>query len=144
MTLIDHPERVKAKHRGDLAERMTRLAQEFACLVRDEDRETIGSWIAVRSGEEKDALLVVLAAMADIDRPAADLLSWVTWDEFGQPLQPVRRRGPLEPCGTYAAWRRHKRRDEPTVECGCEAAKNQWRADYQRDRRKGAREAAAA
>jgi hypothetical protein len=145
-SVVEHPERVKAVRRGDLAARMVRAAGELACLVRDESREAIGEWIGERTDEERDALLVVLAAMVDVSRPAADLLAWVEWDEFGHPLEAPRQRAPRgsAQCPSYAAWRRHKRHGEPAEECGCEKAKNEWRAKYQREQRKAAREARAA
>ena len=78
---------------GDLAESLVPLAAELAFLVRTEGRDTIGAWLDKHGAAEGEpvtaairALLVVLAAMVDVDATGDQLLSWVTWDERGVPL----------------------------------------------------------
>lgn len=160
MTVIDHPERVKACQRGELAERMVATACQLACLVRDSGRDEIGKFLATLGAGERDALLVVLAAMVPDDTAPGDLLSWITWDEYGRPLPspshakgggvalPPRRRpgrAAVQPCGTYAAYSRHKDRGE-LIDGECtEAARAYWR-DRERTKRAkaGEREAADA
>lgn len=145
MTVIDHPARAKACARGELAARMVSVAQELACLVRDEGPDAIGKFLDGLAGGEKDALLIVQAAMIPDDRPAADLLSWVTWDEYRRDLPgpvleepaPQRMTGPpvTSGCGTYAAFRRHEDRGE-LIDDDCEeAARAYWRESKRRQRR---------
>lgn len=86
MTVHDHPERVRAQARGDLAERLVPVAAELAARVRDEDRQSLGDFLAQYTRAERDALLIVVAAMVDVDRTPAELLAHVTFDEFGQVL----------------------------------------------------------
>ena len=79
----------KAEDPGELAARMVPVATELACLVREQDADGIGRFLAgVREGEVP-ALLVVLAAMVPVDEPVGDLLAWVTWD--GQAARKDRR-----------------------------------------------------
>jgi hypothetical protein len=138
MITLDHPERTKACNRGELASRMVAVACDLACLVRDQDRDAIGAFLAALPPEEITALIVVQAAMIPVDdSPPADLLAWVRWDEYGQPLPgPVReipvapsRPGPrhLQPCGTYAAYNRHRARGELVDDSCREAAREYWR-----------------
>lgn len=153
--VVDHPERVKACQRGELAARMVTVACELACLVRDEDRDAVGEFLArltpVPLPLEVRALLVVLAAMVPDDATTDQLLAWVTFDEFGQllpgavPVLQRREKAPVvEPCGTLAAYRRHKARGEPAEECGCAAAARAAWAEANRNRRaKEKRDAAA-
>jgi hypothetical protein len=149
--VIEHPERAKARQRGELAARMVTVACELACLVRDSDREAIGEFITGLTADgapplpaEVTALLIVQAAMIPVDVPASDLLSWVGWDDdyvpspVPVPAVPVRRRGQqragLKPCGTWAAYSRHKDRGE-LVDDACEAAKTAYfAARYQRQK----------
>lgn len=82
-----HPERNKAAARGDLTQRLVDVAGDLAILVRDEGADKIARFLAGYTLAEKDALLIVLAAMVPIDdATTGDLLAWVTWDEHGQPL----------------------------------------------------------
>lgn len=124
---------------GNLAERLVPVAASFVSVVRDEDRDAITAFLAKRTAHERDALLVILAAMIPDDRTPADLLSWVTWDEHGYPLPPDtvlvlhqggRKPGPapkppgeLAPCGTATAAKRHYANGERPCE-PCRAAAN--------------------
>jgi hypothetical protein len=124
VNVLDLPGSPEARARGDLAERMVGKAADLALLVRDEGRESVCEFLGSLGSEEKDALLVVLAAMAPVeDQSAADMLAWVRFDEFGRPLD-----RPLAPCGTYAAFRRHKQRGELTDDECERAAREYWQA----------------
>lgn len=57
----------------DLAVAMIPVACEMACLVREWDRESIGSRLDSLSGQELYALVVVLAAMVPDDVPLPGL-----------------------------------------------------------------------
>jgi hypothetical protein len=146
VTVTGHPALAAAEARGDLAESMVMPAMELAFLVRDEDRETIGAWMdscGIPADQPVRALLVVLAAMVDVDRAADDLLAYVTWDEHGRPLEGMTPVLPIFTApddyaadhGSWAAYVRHMRageRDRVALEaCGCaEAARA-----YSRERR---------
>jgi hypothetical protein len=63
-------------------------AVELACLVQgDGGRDDIAAWLAAVPAGEKDALLVVLAALVDTSQRPCDLLSWLTFDETGRPMR---------------------------------------------------------
>ena len=121
---------------GALAERLVPVAAAFVGVVRDEDRDGVGRFLAGLPQPERDALPVILAAMIPDDRSPADLLGWVTWDEFGRPLPPdavlvlaERKPGPAQsqPCGTVSAYKRHYVNGEKP--CGaCREARNTARA----------------
>jgi hypothetical protein len=120
-----HPETARAVARGDLAERMVDVATDLALLVRDEGREAIGEFLGQYSSEEKDALLVVLAAMAPVEeRSAADMLGWVGFDEFGNEAGSAFPKL-YEDCGTQQAFHRHKFHGHLATQieaCGCAQA----------------------
>lgn len=114
--------------RADLAERMIPLACDLACKVRDGDAEGIARLAAEHEWDTPTAaLLVVLAAMVPDDGPVGDLLAWteglevsLAWQQEPLPL-PASGRPVTEPCGTYAAYRRHERHGEP-IDPWCNAA----------------------
>ena len=147
MIIPGSPDRKEAARRGLLAARMVWKACELAGLVRDSDRGMIGEFLDALTDEERTALLVVQAAMIPDDVAPADLLSWVHWDELGRPLDPPGEQAmapaELYPCGTYAAWRRHKRRGE-LVDDACDAAHKAYRRGCPRQRRQSAGEREAA
>ena len=116
--------------RADLAERMVPEACHLAVLVHDADAEGVAAFIRNLDPEHVPALLVVLAAMVPVDdRSPGDLLAWeesvpeaVKWRQM--PLMAAA----LEPCPSYAAYRRHKTRGEDAEACGCgDAAREVWR-----------------
>jgi hypothetical protein len=122
---------VTLAERDALAVALVPRACEFACLVHDADQEGVASFLAAIAPHEVDALLVVLAALVDVEgtRPA-ELLAWtgsvpeaVKWRQ--DPIPPARE---PEPCPSLPAYRRHQRRGEDGVGCGClEAARAAWR-----------------
>ena len=151
-----------AKTQGDLAGRMVEQACELACMVRDCEAADIADVLDRLDIDEMKALLVVQAAMIPVDGRPADLLAWVTWDEYGQPIRrpdgaphpaprgaewpevgfrrrskPSRYRNDLKPCGTYAAYHRHiDHNEDPDPLCRA-AARLYWteRKKRQQDNR---------
>ena len=138
---------------GDLAERLVPVAASFVGVVREEDRDGVTAFLSDLAVHERDALLVILAAMIPEDRTPADLLSWVTWDEHGHPLPPDtvlvlheggRKRGPgpkppgeIAPCGTATAAKRHYANGEKPCE-PCRVAANAEQAASRQARREKA------
>jgi hypothetical protein len=106
---------------ADLAESMVPVACDLACRVRDGDVDGIGRLAESLTMAEVAALIVVLAAMVPVeDASPNDLLAWtgdlgaiVKWRQAQLPLA-APGRPVTEPCGTYAAWSRHRRRGEPS------------------------------
>lgn len=158
---LDSPERAAARQRGELAAQMVTVACEMACLVRDNGPGEIAAALDSLTAEQMRALIIVQAAMIPDDRTPADLLSWVTWDEHGNKIRPVRENplpGPsltgnswaeyrfplrdqswMRPCGTYAAYMRHLTRGEtPDDDCK-HGARLHWAAKA-RNRRARIRE----
>jgi len=78
-----------ATQRGDLAEEVLPVAAHLSLLVHGDggDRD-IQQAIARLDAAQRDALIVVLAALADPDRPLGALLGWVDFDERGRPAEP--------------------------------------------------------
>ena len=112
-------------------------------MVRDEDVNTIGAFLAEFSRQELYGLLVVQAAMTDIDQPVRDLLAWAGWED---PQPAVRlvvsatgRR--VQPCGTSAAYQRHRAVPEEPCEACSEArrAENAKASERRKKRRHAAR-----
>jgi hypothetical protein len=150
VTVHDHPERTRAQARGDLAERLVPVAAELAGRVRDEDRQSLGEFLARYTRAERDALLIVVAAMVDVDRTPAELLAHVTFDEFGQLLNgtaPVLPRCSAEPdaepeSGNPLAWVEHAASawfsDRPVTE---ESVRKAWEAQLRRAAERARQEA---
>ncbi len=145
MTVAVHPETARAQARGDKAERLVDVALDLAVLVRDEDAAAIGSYLDRLTAADRYRLLIILAAMVPVDSLSKEeLLGWVTFDEFGQPLEGVTpvlpifdRETPDTPfgdCGTLRAYWRHRRRGEThaqTEACGCaQASRDRSNAKY--------------
>lgn len=135
------PEEVQAA--GDTAERVVPVASRLVSLVRDDGHVyEITALLRALKGVELEALAVTLAAMVDPDRTVPDLLSWVTFDEHGNPVAPPvaaqTEPGPgdqwTRPCGTHAAYNRHKLRGEHP----CPACFEAERA-YRRERKRAQR-----
>lgn len=143
----------RVKHSKDLLNIATRLA----CMVRDEDGDAVAAYLATLTPTECAHLPIVMAALIPVDRTVDDLLSWITWDEHGNPLPTKRpakkpragtrpkakltssrpQRG-VKPCGTYAASLRHKKRREPMCDrCADAYSKHRakWRRDYEATRK---------
>jgi hypothetical protein len=98
-----------ARRLGNLAERLVPVADELILLVHGEgDREAIGVFLAGLSAGERDALLVVLAGIADPAVPVEQALEWLTWDENEEALRP----DPMAAAGPGYRWRASERRGE--------------------------------
>jgi len=139
-------DRAEAERLGELAAECVPLAAELACLVRDEGRAAIARFLRPLGGdripERARALLVVLAAMVDIDRSPEDLLAWVDFGPSARlpfdPSVPPGGRPAGSGCGTYAAYARHKARNEP-VDPACQDAARAYWAGRKRAQRAAAR-----
>lgn len=79
-----------AEERGDLVEALLPEAAGLAVAVREEGQEQIASRLHGLGRHELEALAVVLAAMVDPDRRLKDALSWIDFDENGDPLEPMK------------------------------------------------------
>ena len=98
-----------ARRLGNLAERLVPVAGELILLVHGEgDREAVGVLLGRLSAGERDALLVVLAGIADPAVPVEDALEWLTWDENEEALRP----DPMAAAGPGYRWRASERRGE--------------------------------
>ena len=112
--------------RGDLAERLLPKALDLAGLVHgDGDTEDIARFLRDLPQDERDWLPVILAALVDVDRTEAEMLRWVTWDEYGQAAG-------RKPCGTYPAYRAHLERGELVDDACAEAGRVYYRERYRR------------
>jgi hypothetical protein len=105
------PARTEAEEAAadELAARMTELGLDLAVMVRDQDRVAVGEWLDANvsglSAGELRGLLVMLAAMVDVDRPVRDLLGWCGWVSW--PGTHRAKHG----CGTEEAFRSHVTRN---------------------------------
>jgi hypothetical protein len=79
-----------ATERAAQAERLLPYAAQLIALVHgDGGPRDIQQLLARLDPRDLTALLVVAAALADPDRPLADALGWVAFDEHGRPDRPV-------------------------------------------------------
>ena len=117
--------------KGRLAERAVQPAMNLACLVHgDGGPGEIADVINGLKPPQVRAMLVVLAAMVDVERTCDEVLGWIDWDVRGKAV-----------CPSASAWKRHVRRGEdcPPCHAAAKALKVAKRAE-----RKAAREAEAA
>ncbi|MEV0996918.1 hypothetical protein [Nonomuraea sp. NPDC050202] len=92
------------------AQRLVEFACELACTVRDDGPAAAAALLATLTPEDRATLPIVMAAMIPVELPPAVLLAWHTGT-------PTNRQG-LQPCGTHAAYNRHKDRgEEPCDAC---------------------------
>jgi hypothetical protein len=105
----------------DYADQVADVAQELVVRVRDDDPEANARYIRSVVDGEQDliALALVLAAAVPTDQPWRHLTAWTH----------VTKRE-LMPCGTVAAYRRHKTRNEMACPACTEAMR-----DYDRTRK---------
>lgn len=100
----------------ELAARMAELGLDLAVMVRDRDRVAVGEWldgnVSGLSAAELRALLVMLAAMVDVDRPVRDLLGWCGWVSW--PGTHRAKHG----CGTEEAFQAHAWRNRQRKAAG--------------------------
>lgn len=75
-----------AEQRGDLAEAMLPEAAGLVVEVHEGSADDIRLRLQGLTRHELEAVAVVLAGLADPDRGLKEALSWVTFDEAGDPL----------------------------------------------------------
>ncbi|MFJ6215104.1 hypothetical protein ACIQGZ_17470 [Streptomyces sp. NPDC092296] len=91
--------------RGDLAEKLLPIAAHLACLTHGNgDQRDIHQTIARLTRDERDALIVILAALVDPDQSIADALGYVTWDEHGRTAPAIGWRGTLRHLASRRWW----------------------------------------
>lgn len=107
---------------------------DLALRLRDgDDRAALHrSLLSLRVGDMRE-LAICLAACIDPDVAARDLLAWCG-GRVPEAAPPRPRL--LRPCGTEAAWVRHKARDEKCETCAA-AMRVIWKAKKARQRRQG-------
>ena len=100
----------------EYADQLAEVASELIQRVRDDDPDSNARWLKSVCDGEDDlvALAVVLAVAVPDDRPFRHLTAWA-W-------LPARV---LSPCGTVAAYRRHKARGEEPDQ-GCVEASREY------------------
>ena len=101
------------------ADHLASIAVELSYRVREEDPEANGAWLAQQLPDPADwfRLAFVAAAAIPQDRTWGELTGWAAG--FGEEPITLRRletdrppRHNLQPCGTRAAYRRHRRAGE--------------------------------
>ena len=125
---------------GDEAQRLLNVALDLAVTVRDEHRDVIAQQLNTIPANDKDGLLVVLAALVDVGRPVGDLLSWVTWDENGNPLPRTPRcrvvDATTEDRRAHAAYERLRRQGVPLRKMPTSIVEGQRSYDARRHNRR--------
>jgi hypothetical protein len=120
-----------------ITERMVPVACDLVGRVRDGDGCSVLALMQSLTPSERYAVTVVLAAMIPVDRSARDLLSWTEGEPGDLIPGPSAYVRPLRPCGTHAAYWRHKKRGEP-IDLQCLYAERA----YQRARKSNRRQVA--
>lgn len=108
---------------GDLAETLVPVAMRMVGAVHDDGLPEVARVMSTVAACELHALVVVLAAMVDPERTAAELLHWVTWEDvaptpaatlFGMLPEPVPSVDPGDWSDArcvrlHSAWRARRR-----------------------------------
>lgn len=113
------------------AEKLLATGLTLAVAIRDEDPADVRRSLSGLDRGELEDLTVLLAACVPVEVPASSLLGW-----FFHPCHE------LEPCGTRAAARRHRRRREK-VDALCEWAEREAARVRQAQRRASLRAVAS-
>ncbi|MGW2740541.1 hypothetical protein ACWC4D_40910 [Streptomyces sp. NPDC001288] len=79
---------MNAKQRGDMVETLMPEAAGLIVDVHEGSADDIRGRLSGLSRHELEAMAVLLAAVADPDRPLKDALAWVTFDEHGNRIAP--------------------------------------------------------
>lgn len=116
-----------------ITERMVPTACQLAGNVREGNRHAINELLRTLTPRERYALTIVLAAMIPTDQTPRQLLAWID----DQPPTPTPHITTRRPCGTHAAYARHKANGEP-IDARCLHAERA----YQRNRKRAQRRAA--
>lgn len=88
-----------------LPTRLAPLAAELAGTIRDYDLAVVHQVLAAVPDTQRTDLILVLAAMVDVDRTPAELLEWTGTpvqsreDNFDVATPPSKRRVPCPDCG---------------------------------------------
>jgi len=81
---------LSAEQRGDMVEALMPEAAGLVVDVHEGSADDIRTRLAGLSRHELEGLAVVLAALAEPDRPIKDALAWVDFDEHGNHIAPSR------------------------------------------------------
>lgn len=96
---------MNATDRGNLAERLLPVAARISCLVHgDGDHRDIHQAVARLDTDERNALIVVLAALVDPEASVEDTLGFITWDEHGRPAGPQILTGTIRQLANGRWW----------------------------------------
>jgi hypothetical protein len=122
------------------------IAQQLVARLRDDDPEAVNRWLSLVMPNPTDwyRLCFVLAAAVPDDQRWSELTAWWTNPPAG--TEPVEfRRQPVMPCGTAAAYRRHRKANEaPCQPCAdAERARDRDRRQRQRAAKNGGESVAA-
>lgn len=109
----------------DPIERMIPTACQLTGHVHDHNRKAIRRLLHGLNQQDTYTLLIVLAAMIPEDRTIKELLAWT--NQLPQ----------LKPCGTHAAYARHKTNNEP-IDPLCQRAERAYQRNKKREQRRAA------
>lgn len=114
-----------------VTERMVPTACQLTGHVHAHDKQAIHKVIRNLTPQEAYAVIVVLAAMIPQDQTPRELLAWT------EQVPPRSRGVKLKPCGTHAAYWRHKTRGE-RIDDRCLDAERAYQRDRKREQRRAA------
>ena len=118
-----------AETADEIAARLEKVAIELSCRVRDYPADDNARWVVGQvDAVDLVRLTLILAAAIPVDLPWRHLTAWV-----GQPAKVTQ----LSPCGTRAAYLRHKAHGQVPDEA-CVAAYREYERDRIRRRRAAA------
>ena len=122
---------------------------ELVGLVRDYGLDTIEPWVRRRERTDLEAIVIALASMVPDDKTPNELLGWLDPDrasrnaktrarEARRKAAVIRAGAPIDrvfqPCGTHAAFNRHKSRSEEPCDV-CKAGERIFQRIRARERR---------
>lgn len=111
------------------AERLLRIGLDMAVRIREEPPDAVARTMhGLDQGELRD-LALLMAACVDVGRPVREVVWWTELDRM-----PPRPRH-IQPCGTHAAYNRHRAKGEP-VDLACEVAERQHNAERYQQRKR--------
>lgn len=109
----------------DPIERTIPTACELIDHVHTHNKKAIRQLLHNLNQQDIHALTIVLAAMIPEDRTIKELLAWT--NQLPQ----------LKPCGTHAAYARHKTNNEP-IDPLCQRAERAYQRNKKREQRRAA------
>lgn len=114
--------------------------QALAFAVHTLDAPEVARTVAwIKDHNLVDAALVLLAGLVDVERSPRQLLEWKDEQFLAQQREEVGRRRKLKPCGTPAAYVRHKSRGEEPCDLCVIAQRTESRERYRELLRTGQR-----